>query len=169
MASVENQINEYRSWYHVNGIFLDQMSADSSTAHLQSYETIYQYAHGLQANFTVFGNPGTIPETSSYASLPIADVLVNFEDDNTNYSTFTPPAWQASYPASRFANIVYSVPTVAAMQTDVTFAAHHDTGWLYLTDGDDSYGALPSYLSQFESARRAHRSFLWPRSHYLRP
>jgi hypothetical protein len=128
------------------------MTADANTQHLQYYEAIDQYAHQLQSGWTAVGNPGTIT-TQDYASLPTADVIVNYES-NTGYSSFMPPAWQANYPASRFANIVYGVPGAAAMQTDVSLAAHSDAGWLYVTDGNGTnpYGALPSYWGQFLTA-----------------
>jgi hypothetical protein len=152
LATVEPQINDYRAWYHVNGIFVDEMTADANTQHVQYYEAIDQYAHQLQSGWTVVGNPGTTT-TQDYARLPVADVIVNYEN-NTGYSSFTPPTWKANYPASRFANIVYGVSTVAAMQTDVSLAAHRDTGWLYVTDGNGTnpYGALPSYWNQFLTA-----------------
>ena len=156
LATVETEINEYRSWYHVNGIFIDEMSNDGTG--LQYDASIYQYAHGTQANFTVIGNPGSIT-TQAYATTPVADVLVNFEDTGANYSSFMPPSWQANYPANRFANIVYGVSSVAAMRADVSQAAQHNNGYLYVTDGTDTassgynpYASLPSYWNQFVAA-----------------
>jgi hypothetical protein len=152
LATVEAEINAYRNWYHVNGIFIDEMTSDASAAHLQYYQAIYNYAHNLQSNWTVVGNPGTTT-TEDYARLPVADVLVTYED-NTGYSNDTPASWQHKYSPNRFANIVDNVSSVAAMQADVQLAAGRGIGWLYVTNYSDPnpYGALPTYWSQFVSA-----------------
>ena len=143
LATAEAEIDDYFNWYHVNGIFVDEMSDDSNPQHLQYYESLYQYAHSLQSNWTVVGNPGEVT-TQPYAQLPVADVLVNYEND-TNYSTaFTPPSWQQSYSAQHFANIIDNVASVSTMQTDVSLAAQRDTGWLYVTNLSGSNGDVPN-------------------------
>jgi hypothetical protein len=157
LQAVETAINDYHAWYHLDGIFIDEMATDQ--ADLGFYQQIYNYVHSLQSGWTVVGNPGTIP-AQSYVTA--ADTLVMFEDsagaNGANYSAYSPPAWQAGYPATRFANIVYGVSTVAAMQADVNQAAAQNTGWIYVTDADlpNPYGALPSYWGQLVAAVAAH-------------
>jgi hypothetical protein len=152
LATIKAEINDYRLWYHVNGIFIDEMTSDADPANLAYYQAIYRYAHSLQSNWTVVGNPGT-STTEDYVRLPVADVLVTYEDD-TGYGSSIPSSWQQKYAANRFANIIYGVSSVAAMQADVKLAASRGIGWLYISnlDGDNPYDALPSYWSQFLSA-----------------
>ena len=60
MDTITTQIDSYKNWYHVNGIFFDQMYNE------KGYEAYYRhlssYARNLGLNMTV-GNPGidTIP------------------------------------------------------------------------------------------------------------
>src|SRR5262249_14773425 len=131
LSMVEGQIDAYRAWYQLDGIFVDEMTSDTTTAHLQYYQALYNYVHSVQPGWLVVGNPGTsVPEV--YAQLPVADVLVFFES-GTGYATYAPPAWQKKYAPNRFANVVYNVATAAAMQTDVGLAAARNTGWVYVT------------------------------------
>jgi hypothetical protein len=152
LSTVESEISDYLNWYHVNGIFVDDMTDDSGSTDVSYYQSIYQYAHGLQSNWTVVGNPGTtVPE--NYVSLPVADVLVTYED-NTGYGSATPPSWQYGYPAGHFANVVDHVPSIAAMESDVKLAASRDVGWVYVTNENDPnpYASLPSFWTQFVAA-----------------
>lgn len=155
---VEQEIADYHSWYKVDGIFIDQMDNtyyNSLSTDLSFYQAIYNYAHSL--GYTVVGNPGwSFPQ--SYLTTPVADTFVGFEDPASysggTYSTFQPPSWQANYSPSHFANIIYGVSTVAAMQADVTQAAAQNNGWVYVTDqqGSNPYAQLPTYWSQLVAA-----------------
>ena len=59
-----------------------------------------------------------------------------------------PSAWQADYPASTFANLVYNVSSVSTMQADVSLAASRNTAWFYATDANvpNPYGAPAQLL-----------------------
>ena len=49
---------------------------------------------------------------------------------------------------------MYNVPTVGAMQADVSLAASRNTGWIYVTDGNlpNPWSTLPSYWTSLVSA-----------------
>lgn len=65
----------------------------------------------MSPNYAVTGNPGTnVPEI--YASLPVADQLVVFEDSAWHYASYAPLAWQANYPTACFAHIVCAASVV---------------------------------------------------------
>jgi hypothetical protein len=115
-------------------------------------DTLYQYIHSKQPGWIVVGNPGATP-VEDYARLPVADILVPFENYG-GYDVYTPPGWQANYLGSRFADVVYNVASPATMLTDVGLAASRHTGWLYITDAVPPipYGALPSYWTQLVAA-----------------
>jgi hypothetical protein len=150
LSDVESDVATYSSWYHLDGIFFDQMT--SSSPALSYYQQLYTYVQGLNSNWTVVGNPGT-NTTQGYAAGPAADNLVLFES-GTGYDTYTPPPWQEDYPAQRFTNLEYDVTSVAMMQADVNLAASRRTGWVYVTDGNlpNPYATLPSYWTWLVAA-----------------
>jgi hypothetical protein len=148
LSAVVQDINAYQALYQVDGFFIDEMTADGTTANVQFYQSVYNYIKGLSANYTVTGNPGTnVPEI--YASLPVADQIVVFEDNARRYASYAPQAWQASYPTSRFAHIVYAA-SATQMQNFVQHASSKGAGSVYITSKTlpNPYGALPSYWSQ---------------------
>ena len=152
LSAVVQDINTYQALYQVDGFFIDEMTADSATSNIQFYQSVYNYIKGLSAAYTVTGNPGTdVPEI--YASLPVADQLVVFEDAAKYYKSYVPQAWQANYPISRFAHIVYSASSTQ-MPTFVKNASARGAGSVYVTSKGlpNPYGALPGYWSQEVSA-----------------
>lgn len=152
LSAVVQDINTYLTLYQVDGFFIDEMTADSTTAHIQFYQSVYNYIKGLSPNYTVTGNPGTnVPEI--YASLPVADQLVVFEDSAKHYTSYAPQAWQANYPTSRFAHIVYAA-SATQMQTFVQNASNKGAANVFITNKTlpNPYGVLPTYWSQEVSA-----------------
>ena len=145
LTQVEADINAYMSWYHLDGIFLDEMANDANAADRAYYQQVYNYIHGLQSNWTVAGNPGT-STLADYAANPDADNLVVFED-GSGFSSYTPSPWQSLLPGQDFTNLVYNVSSAADMQADVNQAVSQHTGWLYVTDATlpNPYDTLPSY------------------------
>ncbi|WP_370650778.1 spherulation-specific family 4 protein [Caballeronia sp. SL2Y3] len=131
LSAVVADINMYVSLYNVDGFFIDEMTADCQTSHVQFYQSVYNYIKGLKATYSVMGNPGTtIPEV--YASLPTADQFVVFEGNAKNYAKFQPASWQAAYPKSRFVHIVYNA-SAAQMPGVLAYARTHGAGGVYVT------------------------------------
>lgn len=132
LAYVEAEIDDYRSLYNVDGIFVDEMTSDTSAADLQYYQAIDDYVHAEQPGWIVVGGAGT---STPPAYTQVADVLVEFENDTSAYGdSYTPPSWETNYPASRIANIVYNVASAATMESYVAQAESQHAGWLYVTD-----------------------------------
>jgi multidrug transporter EmrE-like cation transporter len=149
LATAETEISDYKSWYHLDGIFLDQMGTNDSV--VSAYQSLYSYIKALQPSWTVVANPGTAVD-SVYGNGHTADTFVDFEhgvnaDSNgPAYANYTPPTWAASTP-NRLANIVNDVTTVAQMQAVVQQAVNQHAGWIYVnsdTAQDPSYGLLPT-------------------------
>jgi hypothetical protein len=150
LDQVQGEIKAYRRWYHVDGIFIDEMTDVGSKRDLRYYRQIDHFVHHLQPRAIVVGNPGdNTPQTYEQ----VADQLVLFED-GAGYDTYAPPPWQALFPASHFANIAYNIPAVATMQNDVMLAVSRHTGWIYVSDGrlPDPYQALPTYWTDLVAA-----------------
>jgi hypothetical protein len=152
LSAVEADVKSYESFYPVNGFFLDQMTDDTKSSHLNYYQNLYAFIKGQNSSYDVVGNPGTsVP--SNYASL--ADTLVTYEDVGSNYPSNTAVTWSSSEPASKFANIAYEVPDAANMFQDLAEAQSQNVGYVYFTDdGADGnpYDSLPSYFSQEAAA-----------------
>lgn len=145
LSAVVTDINAYVALYKVDGFFIDEMTSDSQTSHIQFYQSIYNYIKGLNAAYSVTANPGTnIPEL--YASLPTADQFVVFENTAASYAKYKPLSWQAAYPKSRFVHMVYGA-SAAQLPGVVQYAKTHGAGGVYVTSlsGSNPYKALPSY------------------------
>ena len=63
LSSVVADINAYKAWYGVSGVFLDEMS--NVVGHESYYSALTSYSHSLDLA-TVVGNPGAAfqPPTS---------------------------------------------------------------------------------------------------------
>ena len=145
ITDVARDVNTYVAFYPIDGIFIDEMTSDSSSASLNYYQSIYNYVKGLNMTYGVIGNPGTsVPEI--YASLPVADRLVVFESSAKAFASYKPAAWQANYPSDRFVNIVHSA-TQKQMQNIYQFTSTHNIKNTYVTSDSRSnpYDTLPSY------------------------
>lgn len=137
-STVHTQVTAWSTLYGVSSIFFD--NAATSTGELSYYTTVCGYPAGKKVL-----NHGAIP-VQGYAL--IADVLMVFENAYAYWAAFSPPAWFASYPPSKFGVNVYNVNGVGAMEAVVGQAAGFGAGVVCVTDeNDDLFGALPSYLA----------------------
>ncbi len=142
---VQTDIDRYFSFYSVDGIFLDEMTNDSDTNHLNYYAALYQYIQSKGTNLTVVGNPG-INTLEEYLTRPTTDVLVTFEV-STGYGSYAPDGWVTNHLASHFCHLPYNVTNAATMTNYVTLAAGRNAGWIYVTDdkGANPWDTLPTY------------------------
>jgi hypothetical protein len=147
LSDVVADINRYTSFYAVDGFFIDEMTNDSTTAHVQYYQSIYNYVKGLNSRYTVVGNPGTNTQ-EIYLSLPTADKLVVFESGFSSYAAYAPAAWQANYSADHFVHMVYGA-SKAQLGKVLQGAASRRAGNLFITSDmlPNPYDTLPSYWS----------------------
>jgi hypothetical protein len=136
-GTVESQIDSYKLWYAVDGIFLDRASAASGD--IAYYTTLSTYIHGAAGTYVCL-NPGTAPDTGYFA---IADLIAIFEDTYANYLSFSPPVWAATY-ASQVAHLIYRTIDLD-MASALALARTNDAGVVYVTDQDlpNPWGALP--------------------------
>jgi hypothetical protein len=142
-GTVEASINAWRTLYGVTSIFLDEASTSSSQ--LSYYQTLSSYVH-TSAGAQTMVNFGTLPAQSEMTA---GDVLVTFEGSYSSYGSVRFPSWAASYPPSRFYNIVYNVPDQLSMLSVLREAASAGVGQVYATNDilPNPYDTLPSYLS----------------------
>ena len=139
LKTVEASALDYKSWYHVNGVFFDQMS--NILGGESYYSNASQYANSIGLDLTV-GNPGTsVP--SSYVGT--VSILVIYERAGFP-SVSTIANSTLGDPRSNFAAISYRVgaPSQYYLQSVAQYLSY-----VYFTNGraPNPYAGLPSYLS----------------------
>ena len=147
-ADVVADIDRYKSWYGVDGIFLDEASHD--VAHVGYYATLARDVRAGGARRVVVLNPGVVPAREYF---DLADVIVTFEGP---YAAYGPamdatPDWVRDQPPGRVAHLVYD----ASRQQAMAAVSHpQQAGYLYATSGSmpDPWRTVPSYLHEEEHA-----------------
>ena len=147
-ADVLAEVNNYQNFYHVDGIFLDEMS--NQAVNLAYYQTLYGSIKGINNQFNVFGNAGT---NTLEGYLNAADVLVTFENQ-AGYENYMPDAWTQNYAANRFAHLIYNVDSTSTMLSYLALAEQRNVGYVYVTNDNNTnvnslnnpWDTLPSYL-----------------------
>jgi Spherulation-specific family 4 len=141
-AQVRQEVADYRTWYHVGGIFLDQ-TPTQGTQQLGYYRDLARYIRQNISGAVIWINPGAVPDRSY---LSVASVVMIFEGSYASYQHLTLPGWVARYPADRFAHTVYATPA-PAVASALRLARDRNAGYLFLTQeaGSNPYDGLPSY------------------------
>jgi hypothetical protein len=142
---VTADIDLYFSFYRVDGIFVDEMTNDSVTSHLDYYATLYQYIQTKGINLLVAANPG-INTVEAYLTRPTADLLVTFES-NTGYPSLVVDSWVTNHLARQFCHLPYATSAASTMTNYVNLAVSRNAGWIYVTDDvlPNPWDTLPSY------------------------
>ncbi|MGA2874718.1 MAG: spherulation-specific family 4 protein [Nitrososphaerales archaeon] len=143
-ASVTADINAYKSWYNVSGIFFDEMSNVQGNA--AYYLALSTYAKSIGFEFTV-GNPGGTVPTSYIGSV---DCIVAYENEGLpNISSVA--STESSFSKNSLAAISYGVNSLS---TSYTNSASNYVGYIYVTDAGlpNPYSELPAYFSALVAA-----------------
>jgi hypothetical protein len=157
LKTVEAEVLKYKSFYHLDGIFVDEMKTISSA--VSYYHNLYDFIKSQSPSYEVIGNPGTNTQ-EAYLTAPAADVLVDFEDNQSSYKSQTPASWVDKHASSHSGNIVGKATTVSVMDADLAQARRQNAGFVYVTDQDinndnTAYTRLPTYWTQEVAAVRA--------------
>ncbi|WP_295449693.1 spherulation-specific family 4 protein [uncultured Thiodictyon sp.] len=141
ISQVQTEINLYKRWYGVDGIFLDQ-TAPSATD-LAYYQSLASYIRGRNNSFVML-NPGVIPD-QRYVTL--ADTTVVFEQSYAAYRTWVPPSWIHDYPAAKFTHLVHTTTTSAQMASAIELSRSRNAGLVYVTHDipTNPWDSLPIY------------------------
>lgn len=143
LAQVEADVRNYRAWYGVRSIFLDEVPVTGSQ--LPYYRKLVSYIRHVNPGSVVWINPGTYPD-ERYMSL--GAVVMVFEGPYSSYVTTPAPSWAGHYPAGMFANVIYHAPG-SKLAATLRLTQRRHVGHVYVTDraGSNPYGSLPSYWS----------------------
>ncbi len=139
LASVMADVDLWKNWYGVDGIFFDE--ASNSTTTISYYESLQTYI--TSKSMTSILNPGT-STIEPYVS--IADVNLIYENDPSVALSVSP--WAANYSASKFAALQYAA-NIEQMRDFVTNAKSQNIGRVYVTNGvlPNPWNELPPYLA----------------------
>jgi hypothetical protein len=141
--SAKAEIDKYKSWYAVNGIFLDGMSTAQGKEWY--YRNLDTYAKSKGLGPTI-GNPGTTTRLSYFSTV---DNIIVYEGSGTPSLTYL-AGWYSKTHAKNFSFLAYRVATLddVYVKESVKYA-----GYLYITnDGlNNPYDSLPSYLPHLVS------------------
>jgi Spherulation-specific family 4 len=142
-AAVEADVRDYRAWYGVTSIFLDQ--AGSGAAELGYYRALAGFIRGIDPGGRIWLNPGLYPDKRY---LSVANVLMVFEGSYAAYRDIRVPGWAARVPADRFAHTIYATPE-SGLSAAIGLSRQRHAGYVYVTDGSgpNPYAALPRYWS----------------------
>jgi hypothetical protein len=131
-AAVRADIDaHYRYYPGIDGIFLDEMSNNSSRR--TYYRNLYTYIRSKPGVRDVVGNPGAVASTGWQLDTPVADELVIFEGTPSAYLRWRPPAWVFGKVASRFSHLVYAT-SASAMAQVCAYSKNQNAGYMYVTD-----------------------------------
>lgn len=148
LAAVLADIDAYRAFYPLDGLFIDEMADADDAALYAYYASVYAHVKKANAGLRVVGNPGATTTTQgAYFAHKTADALVIFEGTYTHYPRFTPFPWTRDYPTSALGQIIDEVPSD---QWKPVFARARvlRAGLLYVTDAKsvpNPYAGLPGY------------------------
>jgi Spherulation-specific family 4 len=143
-SDIEADVRNYKAWYGVTDIFLDQVS--SGQAQLGYYRSLARYIHGVNPGSAVMLNPGTYPD-QQYMS--VGDIVMVFENTYASYVSLQVPGWVHKYPATRFAYVIYGT-SGSQLASAISLAQKRHAGFVYVTNGTglERYDSLPGYWSR---------------------
>jgi hypothetical protein len=137
-SSIESNISTYKSWYAVNGIFLDEMS--NKAGYESYYSSLTAYAHSIGLPLVV-GNPGTHVPSAYFGTV---DELLVYENPGMP-SMSTLSSYTAGGTKSEFALTSYSIASLTT--PEVSLLGNYAASF-YITSGvwPSPYSTLPSYF-----------------------
>lgn len=140
---VKSEIDAYKAWYGVSGIFLDEVSSDATL--LPYYQDLADYIRATTGTFVAL-NPGTIPDQGY---MGVGDTVVVFEGTYDTYKTWSPPVWASQYSSSKFVHLVYATASATKMRNAVNWTHNRFGGNVYVTHDllPNPWDMLPTYWS----------------------
>lgn len=137
-GTITSYIDDYKNWYHVDGIFFDQMS--NVKGNETFYASLTNYSKSVGLNYTV-GNPGvdTLP---SYVGT-VNNLVIYDNPSLPPVSSFE--GWHKNFTKSNFSFIAYDVNA-----TDATYVKNMTNlvQYMYISNSTlpNPFNSLPGYL-----------------------
>jgi hypothetical protein len=136
--AITSYIDDYKNWYHVDGIFFDQMS--NVKGNETFYASLTSYSKSVGLNFTV-GNPG-IDTLPSYIGT-VNNMVLYDNPSLPSVSSFE--GWHKNFTKSNFSFIAYSVDAA-----DKAYVKNMSklVQYMYISNSTlpNPFNSLPGYL-----------------------
>ena len=139
---ISEDIDKYREWYNVDGIFYDELNCQE--ADLEYVETLDELANSRGALFTI-GNPGTgIPESF----IGILDNYIIYEDRGLPALSLIEER-TFGLDKRHFSITAFGVPETE-INSDYILALSELVQYIYITDDDlpNPYDTFSSYIDE---------------------
>jgi hypothetical protein len=138
VSDVVSCAQRYQTFYHVDGIFLDEFTNSVGSSELGFYRDAYAGVKAIDPLWQVVGNPGTdVPPEYLSATGRTADTIVSYEQANVNY----PPSAGSAGPASAYAHLIYNVTDMGLAAQMIALAPSRNVGYIYVTSDNFCAGA----------------------------
>jgi len=154
LLEVKHDIDTYREYYDIDGIFFDETFNDGTVTTLQYYQELYYYIKNIKPDDLVVGNLGT-DATSNYLWWPVLDVLITYEGFSWDYYPDPVPSWRTLFSSDHFGMIVHSLvatPSKLYLNQITDIARTRNTDYVYVTDKElvnNPFNQLPSFWWEF--------------------
>lgn len=163
LAQVTADIDNYATWYGIDGIFVDEMANTGPAQRLDYYRNIYNHVKSTDPAWEVMGNPGT-HTIEQYLTWPTADRFMVHENVGSSYPSHVPSAWNANYDSQKFVHLIHTESSAATMEEYLRLALTRSTGGIYITNDvmNNPWDTLPSYWQAEVDAVAAINAALLP-------
>ena len=136
---VTSDIQNWKQWYNVSGIFFDEMA--SVSGYENYYRGLVNYTNSLGMKLTV-GNPGVAVPRSYMGIMTVLNIYENIGLPSISALQ----SWTTGYSKSNFALISFGISSA-----DRSFVGNASkcVAWIFVTDANlpNPYGQLPSYFA----------------------
>ena len=149
LSTIEHGMLTFYQWYHVNGIYLDEMVN-------WEFGSAGQYLPPFYSNLTAYGKSLGMSEIVGNSGADVPYFFVGTVDRIGVFeNAFTPPVaylggWHQAYNKSNFWFVSYNISSINPFYVA---SASDYVSYLFLTTGERPYpySSLPSYFNQFVS------------------
>jgi hypothetical protein len=143
-SAVKTEIDNWKSWYNVDGVFFDEMSNWAGGE--SYYSNLNAYAKSKSMTFTI-GNPGTYTIPSYIGTV---DMMFTYESAGLP-SISSLQGWYLNYDKKNFGIIPYAV---GSLDTSYVASASNYVGYVYITNDNvpNPWDTLPPYFGNLVAA-----------------
>jgi hypothetical protein len=141
VPTIEGQIDDWYTFYNVDGILFDEVSID--TGDQPFYLNLYNYVKAKTTGLRIVViNPGITPDESY---MDACDIVSIFEGDIGQYRAFTNPSWAINYPSNRFMHVVFACYSEQMRDEALSLTRANRAGYVFITDDTlaNPYDTLP--------------------------
>ena len=144
ISDVFTAIDDYKSWYNVDGIFIDQMSYTGGDENYYSRLTAHARSTGLTV---VIGNPGTETRPSYVRTVDAIVIHENSGLPSINYLG----GWHANYDKANWGILPHDVNSLSK---SYLASASKYVGYIYMSNGTmpNPWNSLPPYFGDMVAA-----------------